>query len=70
MTKQIANIQHQEAILDKGAELVCSLEALIAEWQRFQSDFSELMAYYGSELWLAISFYDNAGISFNRVLTS
>lgn len=31
MTKQIANIQHQEATLDKGAELVRRLEALIAE---------------------------------------
>ncbi|WP_298052885.1 DUF4298 domain-containing protein [uncultured Paenalcaligenes sp.] len=51
MTKQIANIQHQEAILDNGAELVRNLEALIAEWQRFQPDFSELMAYYGSAQW-------------------
>lgn len=51
MSKQVANIQHQEASLDRGAELVRRLEALIAEWQRFQPDFSELMAYYGSAQW-------------------
>ncbi len=51
MNKRIANIQKQEAALDKGLELVRSLEMLIAEWQRYQPDFSDLMAYYGSEQW-------------------
>lgn len=51
ITKQIENIQNQEAALDKGTELVRNLETLIAEWQRFQPDFNELMAYYGSAQW-------------------
>ena len=51
ITRQIANIQKQEAALDKGAEIVRNLEALIAEWQHFQPDFNELMTYYSSAQW-------------------
>lgn len=51
MNKQRKNIEQQEATLDKGVELVRSLEALIVEWQRFHPEFNELMAYYGSAQW-------------------
>lgn len=51
MNQQIKNIKKQEKALDKGLELVRSIEVLLAEWERFYPDFKELMSYYGSAQW-------------------
>lgn len=51
MQNRIENIRRQEALLNKGTELVARLEVLLQEWKEYQPEFGELMDYYQSPQW-------------------
>ncbi len=51
MSDRKQNIQHFEAILNQGNEILDAMDALIEQWDSYQSQFKALMDYYSSPQW-------------------
>lgn len=51
MEDRLKNITEMESILNQTDLLISEMEILVQKWEGNQSDFNQLMDYYGSENW-------------------